>query len=249
MKTEYSNYFDNKVAIITGATGDIGLAITKKFHDLGIKLLLTGKNEEKTNNLSKNMVNDTYTISIDLSLPGAETKIIKSTIDKFGKIDILINNAAIIHGGLFIKTSDEMLRKTFEINFFKPYKLMQNVLPYMLKNKFGRIINITSLAGEIGDAGMSAYSASKAALAAASKSIAAEYGKRGITVNCIAPGLIETKALKTINPAYLNLIKTQIPSRRFGTPEEIASLATYLASEKSAYINGQIININGGLYR
>ena len=126
---------------------------------------------------------------------------------------------------------------------------MQNVLPYMLKNKFGRIINITSLAGEIGDAGMSAYSASKAALAAASKSIAAEYGKRGITVNCIAPGLIETKALKTINPAYLNLIKTQIPSRRFGTPEEIASLAAYLASEKSAYINGQIININGGLYR
>ncbi len=126
---------------------------------------------------------------------------------------------------------------------------MQQTLPYMLKNKFGRIINITSIAGNAGDAGLSAYSASKGALSSASKAVATEYGRRGITVNCIAPGLIETEAIKIIPNEYIKDIKKQIPMRRFGKPDEIASLVAYLASKKSAYINGQIINVNGGLLR
>lgn len=240
---------EEKVALITGATGGIGSAIAQEFYNIGTKLILTGRNETKIKSLSEKMPNNTEFIALDLSAFDAEKKLINYAIEKFGKIDILVNNAAIVEGGFFLKTDNNFLQRMFEVNFFTPYRLMQQTLPYMLKNKFGRIINMTSVAGEIGDAGMSVYSASKGALAAASKSIAAEYGRKGVTINCIAPGPICTEVIQKIPQDHAELLKSQIPLRRFGTPEEVASLAVYLASEKASYINGQVININGGLYR
>lgn len=240
---------EGRTAIITGATGDIGTAIAQEYYNLGANLILTGRNEQKLKELAERMPQNTNFVILDLTAFDAETKLVDYTIQKFGNVDILVNNAAIVEGGFFLKTDNNFLQRMFEVNFFAPYRLMQKTLPYMLKNKFGRIINITSLAGETGDAGMSVYAASKAALAGASKSIAAEYGRRNITTNCIAPGIINTESTKFIPKDYADNIKNQIPIRRFGKPEEVASLAAYLASERASYINGQVININGGLYR
>ena len=240
---------EGRTAIITGATGDIGTAIAQEYYNLGANLILTGRNEQKLKELAERMPQNTNFVILDLTAFDAETKLVDYTIQKFGNVDILVNNAAIVEGGFFLKTDNNFLQRMFEVNFFTPYRLMQQTLPYMLKNKFGRIINMTSVAGEIGDAGMSVYSASKGALAAASKSIAAEYGRKGVTINCIAPGPICTEVIQKIPQDHAKLLKSQIPLRRFGTPEEVASLAVYLASEKASYINGQVIHINGGLYR
>lgn len=250
---------NGKTAIITGATGGIGSAITTELYKAGANLVLTGRDIKKLENLSAKLceaddgTNKTKKritfLPLDLTAIEAEETLVKHAVNMFNRIDILVNNAALIEGKLFLKTDDKFLAKIMQINFIAPYRLMQQTLPYMLKNKFGRIINITSIAGNAGDAGLSAYSASKGALSSASKAVATEYGRRGITVNCIAPGLIETEAIKIISNEYIKDIKKQIPMRRFGKPDEIASLVAYLASEKSAYINGQIINVNGGLLR
>lgn len=246
---------NNKIAIITGATGGIGRALATEFYSMGTGMVLTGRNIEQLNMLCENLTkikSDApvpLCICADLTTPGIEEQIIQHAIEHFGRLDILINNAAIIEGQMFLKTDNAFLEKMMYTNFTVPYTLSRLALPHMLKNKYGRIIYITSVTGYTGDAGMSAYAASKGAVASAAKSIAAEYGRRGITANCIAPGIVDTEATKKLPEERCKELKNMIPARRFAHPEEIAYLASFLASERAAYINGQQIHINGGLVR
>lgn len=188
-------------------------------------------------------------IPLDLTTIDAEETLVKHIIKTCGRLDILVNNAGIVDGCMLLKAGKQYVDKMMHVNFTVPYNLSRYAIPHMARNNYGRIISITSIAGYMGDAGMSAYAASKGALASATKSIATEYGRRGITANCIAPGVIETEATKKMIPQHKESMRTQIPCRRFGKPEEVAYLVAFLASEYAAYINGQQIHINGGLIR
>lgn len=245
-----------RVAIITGATGGIGTALATEFYKQGASLALTGRDPDALLRLSDKLTEDESSdapaplcICADLTAIDAPRTIVQRAAEHFGRLDILVNNAAIIEGQMFLKTSESFLNKMTHTNYTVPYQLSQNALPYMLKQKFGRLIYITSVAGCMGDAGMSAYAGSKAAVAGMAKSVATEYGRRNITANCIAPGIVDTQAIKKLPPERQKALKEMIPARRFAQPEEIAYLAVFLASERAAYINGQQIHINGGLVR
>ncbi len=246
---------NGRVAIITGATGGIGRAIASEFYSLGAALTLTGRDIEKLSNLRNDLIASgnkapaPLCVFADLTAIGVESHIIQQTVEHFGRLDILVNNAAMVEGCFFVKTDEPFLTQMMHTNFTAPYNLARAAIPRMLKNKYGRIICITSVAGYMGDAGMSAYAASKGAIASAAKSIAVEYGRRGITANCIAPGIVDTPATKKLPIERQKELKNMIPARRFAHPEEIAHLAAFLASDHAAYINGQQIHINGGLTR
>jgi len=246
---------NNRIVLITGATGGIGSAIATEFFTQGAKVVMTGRNIEKLNAIHDKLVAsnphnpEPVCIPLDLTAIDAESTLVHNVIEICGKLDILVNNAGIVDGCMFLKSNEQYTNKIMHVNFTVPYNLSRAAVPHMLRNKYGRIISITSIAGYMGDAGMSAYAASKGALASATKSIATEYGRRGITANCIAPGIIETETTKKIDPKYKDTMRSQIPCRRFGKPEEVAYLAAFLSSEFAAYINGQQIHINGGLIR
>lgn len=247
---------NGRVVLITGATGGIGSAIAKEFYTQGAKVVLTGRDISKLETLCSNLKGNSTDaptpefIPLDLTAIDAENTLIQRTVDACGgRLDILVNNAGIVNGCMLLKSDPTYMNKMMHVNFTVPYNLMRAAVPHMLKTKYGRIISITSIAGYMGDAGMSGYAASKGALASATKSIATEYGRRGITANCIAPGIIETDAIKKIDTKVRDTMRQQIPSRRFGKPEEVAYLAAFLASEYAGYINGQQIHLNGGLIR
>ena len=245
----------DKVAIITGATGGIGGAIATEFYNLGAQVVITGRNHEKLTALREKLIssdNNAPTplcIPLDLTAAEATKSLIQETIKQFGRLDIVVNNASRVDGRLFLRSDPNFLQNMIHANFIVPYNLCRHALPHMLKNEYGRIINITSITGTTGDAGMTAYAGTKGGVAAFTKAIAAEYGRRGITANCIAPGVINTDASKKIPSARREQLRTQTPMQRFGTPEEVAYLTAFLASKRAAYINGQEIHINGGLLR
>lgn len=254
-----SGNLEGRVAIVTGATGGMGRAIVTEFYKQGATVIMTGRDIDKLNTLRDTIVKKVPSmspktpaptgISLDLTATDVEKTLIDYTIRTANRLDILVNNAGNTDGQMFLKTSHDFLNRVMHINFTTPYFIMQAALTPMLKNRYGRIINITSIAGHSGDAGLSAYAASKGALAAASKSIAVEYGRRNITVNCVAPGTIDTDAVAKIPEARQAEIKSAIPLRRYGKPEEVAALVAFLASEQASYINGQQILIDGGLIR
>lgn len=250
------NTLNDKVAIITGATGGIGSKIAEELYNLGANIVLTGRKEASLNEIKNKLyqtdaskIGSVTCFPIDLSNNNAAANLVTHTISEFGRINILVNNAAMLDAKLFLKTSTDFMNQMLQINFLAPMQLMQMSIPYMLRSKYGRIINITSLAYSMGDAGMSAYAATKGALTSLSKTVAAEYARREITINCIAPGLIETNALHKFPVLHREDLKKQIPANRYGRPEEIASLVGFLASQKASYINGQVIHVNGGLYK
>ena len=246
-----------KVVIITGATGGIGRAIASEFYDLGTQIVITGRNHEKLFALRDSLYSEQkhkdalepLCIPLDLTATGAEETLIQEAYKNFNRIDVLVNNAGNVDGRMFLKSDPVYLQNMIHINMIVPYNLCRLALPHMLRNKYGRIINMTSIAGATGDAAMSAYAGSKGGMAAFTKSIAAEYGRRGITANCIAPGVIDTEVTQAIPTQRRKELRDQNPMRRFGKPEEVAYLAAFLASERAAYINGQQIHINGGIMR
>ncbi len=239
---------ENKNIILTGATGGIGNSIVETLSSLKANLIITGTNEKKLEEL-KNKYNNTISIKQDISAHEELENFIDKCHQKFGeKIDVLINNAGITNDNLTIRMNKEEWDKVIAINLTSSFLLSKYTIKKMLKKKFGKIINITSVVGHTGNLGQVNYAASKGAINSMSKSLALEYAKKNITVNCIAPGFIDTAMTEKINEEYKNQLKQKIPLDRFGTPEDIANCAAFLCSEMSNYITGETIHVNGGMY-
>ncbi len=206
---------EGRVALITGATGDTGMAIAKEFYAQGASVVLTGRSEEKLQKIREKLIStptpgtpEPLCICRDLTTPMVENVLVDQAVRHFGKLDIVVNAAAIVEGRFFAKTDDAYLGHMMHMNFNVPYNICRAAIKPMCQNKYGRIINITSIAGYMGDAAMSTYAATKGALASATKSIAAEYARRGITANCIAPGVIDTGSTKNYPPSVSRILKT-----------------------------------------
>lgn len=237
----------DKVALITGATGGIGIAIAKQMRDAGARVVVTGRNQAK---LDEEFDSSYIKIAIDITKDGAAEELIKETIEKAGKIDILVNNAGINKDTLLMRMTDEQFDDVINTNLRSTFKLCRAVITPMIKNKFGRIINMASIVGAIGGPGQVNYAASKGGMIAMTKSIAAEpTASRGVTANCIAPGFIKTPMTDVLTDEQKTTYFAQIPSGRFGEPADVAAACVFLASDEAGYINGQTLHINGGLGR
>ncbi len=237
---------NGKVALITGATGGIGGAIAHKMQDAGATVVVSGRNVDK---LNSEFGDEFIKIPCDLASDDGAAELIKSTIDAAGKIDILVNNAGITMDTLLMRMSDEQFDNVINTNLRSCFKMCRAAIMPMMKNRFGRIINMASIIGAIGGAGQANYAASKGGMIAMTKSIAAEVASRGITANAIAPGFIETPMTDVLPDELKKTYLSQIPAGRFGTPDDIAAACVFLASDAASYINGQVLHINGGMGR
>ena len=240
------NLKDKKV-IITGATGGIGYSIVKKFYELGSVILATGTNENKLNELQKNFKHikiKSFKLDKHLEIE----KFIDSCNLELGGIDVLINNAGITLDNLSIRLTDENWKKVIDINLTSTFLMCKYAIKKMLKNKKGKIINIASIVAHTGNLGQANYAASKAGIIGFSKSLALEYAKKNINVNCISPGFIKTEMTEKINDEFKKILISKIPSGDLGTAEDIANCAVFLGSEMSNYITGETIHVNGGMY-
>jgi 3-oxoacyl-[acyl-carrier protein] reductase len=237
----------NKKVLITGATGGIGNSLVKKFETLGAKIIASGTNEEKLSSLKKNFPN----VSIEKFKLNEHEKIEKF-IEKIDKecegLDVLINNAGITLDNLSIRLSEENWKKVLDVNLTSTFLMCKYSIKKMLKRKNGKIINITSIVGHTGNIGQANYAASKAGIIAFSKSLAIEYAKKGINVNCVSPGFIQTEMTDKINEDFKKKLIDKIPSGNLGTGEDVSNCVAFLASDLANYINGETIHVNGGMY-
>ena len=239
---------ENKNIILTGATGGIGNSIVDTLVSLKGKLLITGTNEKKLEEL-KSKYHNLITIRQDISAHNELEGFIDKCNSELGdKIDVLINNAGVTKDNLTIRMDKNEWDKVINVNLTSTFLLSKYVIKKMLKKKFGKIINITSVVSHTGNIGQANYSASKGGVSSMSKSLALEYAKKNITINCIAPGFIDTPMTEKINEDYKNTLKSKIPLDRFGTPQDIANCVAFLSSDLSNYITGETIHVNGGMY-
>ncbi len=234
--------------ILTGATGGIGSEILNKLIKCNANVIATGTNEEKLNKLKKNFPNIIIK-KFDIS----NHSLIESFIDECNKdfnnkIDVLINNAGITKDNLSIRMKDDEWNKVIEINLTSTFLMSKNTIKKMLKNKNGKIINITSVVAHTGNLGQSNYAASKAGIVGMSKSLAIEYGKKNIKINCISPGFIKSDMTDKINEDYIQKLREKISLDKFGIPEDVANAVIFLSSSMSDYITGETIHVNGGMY-
>ena len=242
------NDLKNKNIIVTGATGGIGNSIVKKLNELGANLLATGTKNEKLDELKKNFKN-IKTLKFDISQSDTiETFIENASKELDGNLDCIINNAGITQDNLAIRMNLDEWKKVIDINLTSTFLMCKFAIKKMLKNKKGKIINITSVVGHTGNLGQSNYTASKAGIIAMSKSLAIEYAKKNININCISPGFIKTAMTEKIDEKYKESIISKIPCARLGEPEDIANAVLFLASNQSDYISGETLHVNGGMY-
>ena len=234
--------------ILTGATGGIGNSILEKLVDAEANVVATGTNEEKLN-LIKSKHKSVKVEKFDISKHDEIENFINKVSENFeNKIDVLINNAGVTSDNLSIRMKEEEWKKVIDINLTSTFLLSKNVIKKMLKNKKGKIINITSVVGHTGNIGQANYTASKAGLLAMSKSFALEYGKKNININCVSPGFIKTEMTDKIDQNYKEILKSRIPLDRFGEPKEVANTVLFLCSNLADYITGETIHVNGGMY-
>ena len=234
--------------VLTGATGGIGSSILEKLVSSGANVLATGTNEEKLKSISEKY-KSVKTERFDISAHEEIENFINRANELLGnKIDVLINNAGITRDNLSIRMKKEEWNSVIDINLTAAFLLSKNVIKKMIKNKKGKVINITSVVGHTGNVGQANYSASKAGLVAMSKSLALEYGKKNININCVSPGFITSDMTNKINDDYKELLKSKIPLNRFGDPKEVANTVIFLCSNLSDYITGETIHVNGGMY-
>ncbi len=238
---------ENKKILITGATGGIGNSLVRKFTELGAKVLATGTNDEKLIKLKSEFTNiETEKFKLD------DHKNIEIFIDtvtnKLQGLDVLINNAGINLDNISIRLTEENWKKVIDVNLTATFLMCKYSIKKMLKNKSGKIINITSIVGHTGNLGQANYSASKAGIIGFSKSLAIEYAKKNINVNCISPGFIKTEMTEKINEEFKKMLINKIPSGDLGTGEDVSNCAAFLASDMANYINGETIHVNGGMY-
>ena len=238
----------NKNIIITGASGGIGNSIVKRLYENEANLLATGTRIEKLEEL-KSKFNDLKILKFDISnYEKIEEFIENATKELGGNLDCLVNNAGITQDNLAIRMSLDDWKKVIDLNLTSTFLLSKFAIKKMLKNKSGKIVNITSVVGHTGNLGQSNYTASKAGIVAMSKSLAIEYAKKNININCISPGFIKTAMTDKIDEKFKEIIISKIPSARLGEPEDIANAVLFLASNQSNYINGETLHVNGGMY-
>lgn len=236
-----------KTALVTGAAGGIGRAIVKTLHSQGATVAITDMNKQVLDDMVKELGSRAFAYEANLTDAESIKTLIKNVTDDMGKIDILVNNAGITKDGLSMRMTDEMFEKVLDVNLEAPFMLMRAVIMGMMKNRFGRIINMASIVGVMGNAGQANYAASKGGLIAMTKSIAAEVASRGVTANCIAPGFVKTPMTDGLPEPVKEKMLASIPMAKLGEPQDIANLVAFLASDESSYITGQTININGGM--
>ena len=237
----------NKKVIITGATGGIGHSLVKKFSDNGSIILATGTNEEKLKKLKdefKNIEIEQFKLDEHKNI---ET-FIEMANNKLNGLDVLVNNAGITLDNLSIRLTEENWKKVLDINLTATFLMCKFSIKKMLKNKYGKIINITSIVGHTGNLGQANYSASKAGIVAFSKSLALEYAKKNININCVSPGFIKTEMTDKINDEFKKMLISKIPSGYLGTGDDVSNCVAFLASDMANYINGETIHVNGGMY-
>ncbi len=237
----------NKKVLITGATGGIGNCIVKKFDELGAKIVASGTNEDKLKNL-KNKFSNIHSEKFKLDDHDKIENFINLVEQKLDGLDILINNAGITLDNLSIRLSEENWKKVIDINLTSTFLMCKSAVKKMLKQKNGKIVNITSIVGHTGNLGQANYAASKAGIIAFSKSLAIEYAKKNININCVSPGFIKTEMTDKINDDFKKIILSKIPSGTLGTGEDVSNCVAFLASDMASYINGETIHVNGGMY-
>jgi 3-oxoacyl-[acyl-carrier protein] reductase len=241
------NDIKNKKVIITGGSRGIGLSILKKFYENEAKILTIGSNLENL----KNIQNDFPNIEIEqLNLKNLDEvkNCFPKLIDKLGGLDLLVNNAGITKDNLTLRMKEEEWTDVININLSSVFISCQQAIKFMIKNKSGNIINITSVVGHTGNPGQANYTASKAGVVAMTKSLAKEYAKKNIRINCISPGFIETDMTNELKEEYKLELMKNIPIKRLGKGDDIANAALFLGSDASSYITGETIHVNGGMY-
>ena len=239
--------FKNKKILITGASGGIGNELVKKFISLGGNVLGSGTKSEKLDKIKKQYP-DIKVKKFDISDHSRIEEFIEDTSLELGGIDILINNAGTNVDNLSLRMKDEEWKKVIDVNLTSTFLLSKYAIKKMLKSKFGRIVNITSVVGHTGNLGQSNYSASKAGIIGMSKSLAIEYAKKNITVNCVSPGFIVSDMTMNIAEKVKLYLTSRIPMGKLGTGEDVSNCVAFLSSEQASYVTGETIHVNGGMY-
>ena len=239
---------EGKKALITGASGGIGKEIANVLIKHNAQVCISGRNLGELNALKELLGDKCHVVTCDLSKKDEIIELIKKTDEVLGHIDILINNAGITKDNIFLRMSESEWEDVLNVNLNSTFSILKLITKGMIKRRYGRIINISSVVGVTGGAGQVNYSASKAGLIGLTKSLSQEVATRNITVNCIAPGFIETPMTEQLDDKRKDVILNSIPMNRIGTPEDLSSAIIFLASQESSYITGQTIHINGGLY-
>ena len=239
--------FKNKNILITGASGGIGNELVKKFVSLGANILGSGTKTEKLELIKKQYPNIKVK-KFDIANHSGIEEFIDSVSLELGGLDVLINNAGINMDNLSIRMKVEEWKKVLDINLTSTFLLSKYAIKKMLKNKFGRIVNITSVVGHVGNLGQPNYSASKAGIIGMSKSLAIEYAKKNITVNCVSPGFIVSDMTMGIADKVKLYLTSRIPMGKFGTGEDVSNCVAFLSSEQASYVTGETIHVNGGMY-
>lgn len=237
----------DKKVLVTGASGGIGGAIARAMHAQGATVALAGRNREALDALAGELGDRCHVIVGDLGDAGSADAMLSAASDAMGGIDVLVNNAGLTRDNLAMRIKDEDWQAVIDVNLTATFRLSRAVLRGMMKARWGRIINITSIVGVTGNPGQANYAASKAGIIGMSKAIAGEVATRGITVNCIAPGFIATAMTESLGDDQTRKLTDAIPAGRLGTPEDVAACAVFLASEEAAYVTGQTLHVNGGM--
>tara|TARA_B100000579_G_C22655564_1_gene768370 strand:- start:19 stop:753 length:735 start_codon:yes stop_codon:yes gene_type:complete len=239
--------FKNKKILITGATGGIGGALVKKFISLDGNVFATGTKTEKLDALKKEFPS-VHIMKFDISNHSKISEFIENVYSQLTGLDILINNAGLNLDNLSIRMKDEEWQKVIDINLGSTFHLSKSAIKKMLKNKYGRIVNITSVVGHTGNLGQANYAASKAGIIGMSKSLSIEYAKKNITINCVSPGFIQSKMTDNIVENIKAVLTSKIPMAKLGTGEDVANTVAFIASDQASYITGETIHVNGGMY-
>jgi 3-oxoacyl-[acyl-carrier protein] reductase len=236
-----------KTALVTGASGGIGADIARALHAAGATVSLSGTRTEPLEALAAELGGRAHVLSCNLSVAEEVEGLVKRAVEAMGSLDILVNNAGITRDGLAMRMSDEDWQSVIDVNLTATFRLCRAAIRGMMKARWGRIVNISSVVGQTGNAGQVNYAASKAGMVGLSKSLAAEVASRGITVNCVAPGFIETAMTDKLNDQQRAAILGAVPAGRMGKPDEIAAAVLYLASAEAGYVTGATLHVNGGM--
>ncbi len=240
-----------RTALVTGASRGIGEACARTLAAAGYRVILAARSREKLNAIAEELRTggaETFAVEMDLSSTDSVSSAVSKAFKEFGRIDILVNNAGITKDGLAVRIKTDDWNSVMQTNLSGAFHAIQQVLPGMMKERWGRIINIASVVGEMGNAGQVNYAASKAGLIGLTKSLAQEVGSRNITVNAVSPGFIETEMTEHLSPELKEKMIAQTPVRRMGTAAEIAHAVKFLASDEASFITGHVLSVNGGIY-